>query len=270
MAIYANPRQTGHLIPDTSGVKDAAAGWGVVAQCVMAGFMGALWLQHRAHWRDEGGKGGAFWLMLWSGSLTVLFLVNGLLPALPSGLGAELMLFVRAQILAAAVLLALPAVKSFTRGRPIRWWVTVVSAMFVVRAVLWVTTNLVWAHTTLGGQSWFGSWQAPTFMTPVAVVVLYVAIQAARMPATASRSALIGAAAAGSAGLTAAFVIPPGHVAELVKGVWALPLVAALYAMGKLRIRAADARVARQHALRDALTEIGNAAFSATDQAAIL
>ena len=208
--------------------------------------------------------------MLWSGTLTVLFLVNGLLPALPTGPGAQMVLFVRAQILAAAVLLALPTVKSFTRGRPIRWWVTVACAMFFARAVLWLTTNLVLVHTTVNGEARFGSLEALTFLAPVAVVASYVAITAARMPPNASRSALIGATAAGSAGLTAAFLIPPGHIAELAKAFWAVPLMAALYAFGKLRIRAADARVARQHCLRDALTEIGNAACLTTDRVAIL
>ncbi|MEP7018989.1 MAG: EAL domain-containing protein, partial [Actinomycetota bacterium] len=258
-------------------MRDAAAGWGVVAQCVMAGFMGALWLQHRAHWRDAGGKAGAFWLMLWSGTLTVLFLVNGLLPALPSGLGEEVILFLRAQILAAAVLLALPAVKSFTRGRPIRGWVTVAGALFVVRAVLWLTTNLVVDHSsTVNAEPRFGSLEALTFLAPVVVVALYLAVTAVtavtavRMPPSAGRSALIGAGVAGAAGLTVAFLIPPGHIAELLKGLWAMPLIAALYTMGKLRVRAADARVARQHALRDALTEIGNAACLTTDRLAIL
>jgi diguanylate cyclase (GGDEF)-like protein len=241
-----------------------------VAQCVMAGFMGALWLQHRAHWRDEGSNGGAFWLMFWSGTLTVLFLVNGLLPALPSGLGAEVMLFLRAQILAAAVVLALPTAKSFTRGRPIRWWVTVAGALFVARAILWLSTDLVLVHSTVNGEPRFGSLEAVTFLAPVVVVALYVAVTAVRMPATAARSALMGAAMAGAAGLTVAFLIPPGHIAELVKGLWAMPLMVALYAMGKLRIRGADARVARQHALRDALTEIGNAACFTTDRLAIL
>jgi len=64
-----------------------------------------------------------------------------------------MVLFVRAQILAAAVLLALPTVKSFTRGRPIRWWVTVACAMFFARAVLWLTTNLVLVHTTVNGEA---------------------------------------------------------------------------------------------------------------------
>lgn len=232
--------------------------------------MGALWLQHRGHWRAKGGKGSAFWLMLWSGTLTVLFLVNGLLPALPTGFGADVALFVRAQILASAVLLALPAVQSFTKGRPVRWYVTVVGAMFVGRAVLWLTTDLVLVHTTLKAEPKFGSLEALTFLVPVAVVAWYVAVAAVRMSSSAGRSALIGATVASTAGLTAAFAISPGHIAELVKGVWALPLMGALYAMGKVRIRAAEARVARQHCLRDALTEISNAACFTTDRLAIL
>ncbi|MEO8518563.1 MAG: EAL domain-containing protein, partial [Dermatophilaceae bacterium] len=208
--------------------------------------------------------------MLWSGVLTMLFLVNGLLPALPDGLGAQVVLFARAQILAAAVLLALPAVKAFTGGRPIRWWVTVAGSMFAGRAVLWITTDAVVVHAGMDGQWRFGSWSALTFLAPVAVVALYVALRAARMRDKAARAALAWATVAGGAGLTVAFVIPQGHIAELVKGVWTLPLVAALYAMGKLRIRAANARVARQQALRDALNEIGRTACLTTDLPAML
>jgi hypothetical protein len=64
-------------------------------------------------------------------------------------LGATALHFLRAQVLQTTVLLALPVVKSFTRGRPIHWWVVVAGAMFCGRAVLWLSTDMVWVHATL-------------------------------------------------------------------------------------------------------------------------
>ena len=255
---------------DTSVVGDAGTLWAVAAQFVIAGFMGALWFQHRASWRADRGNRGPYWLMLWSATLTMLFLVNGLVTALPSNHGAGATLFVRAQILAATVLLALPVMKSFTLGRPIRWYVTVAGALFVARAVLWLTTDLVSAHTTLNGIPQNGRLLGPSFLLPLIVVAWYVAASTTRLPATRTRSELQLASSLSLAGLLSAYLIPPGPAAEMLKGAWALPLVAMLHVMAQRRIGAADQRVARQHRLREALSEIANAAWLTTDPLEVL
>jgi len=255
---------------DTSVVGDVGTVWALAAQLVIAGFMGALWLQHGAHWRADRGDGGPFWLMLWSGTLAMLFLLNGLLTALPVGFGATALHFLRAQILQATVLLALPVVKSFTRGRPIRTWVAVAGAMFGGRAVLWLSTDVVWVHATLDGIPQNGRLMGPTFLAPLAVVAWYVASSTTRLPMTRSRTGLQLASSLSLVGLLAAYLIPTGAVAEVLKGAWALPLVAALHLMSQRRIRVADQQALRQHRLRDALTEIGNAAWLTTDRSTIL
>ena len=255
---------------DTSVVGDVGTVWAVAAQFVIAGFMGALWFQHRASRRADRRSGGPLWLMLWSVFLTILFLVNGLVTALPSHSGAGVALFLRAQVLAATVLVSLPVVKSSTRGQPIRWYVLVAGAMFVGRSVLWLTTDLVSAHTTLNGIPQNGRLLGPSFLLPLIVVAWYVAASTTRLPPTRARTGLRLASSLSLAGLLVAYLLPPGPAAELLKGAWALPLVAALHVMGQRRIGAADQRVARQHRLRDALTEIGNAASVTSDQSAIL
>ena len=244
-------------------------GWAAVAHFVMAGFMGALWLQHFASWRVDRSHGEPFWLMLWSVTLAILFLVNGLITAIPSGPDTGL-LFVRGQILAATALLALPAVKSFTRGRPVRWYVALASALFLGRAVLWLTTDLVFVHTTLNGNPQNGRLLGATFLAPLAVVAWYIATSTTQLAVTRTRFGLQLAASLGFVGLLLAYLLPPGQGAELLKGVWALPLGGALHFMGEHRIRAADQRAARQHRLRGALTVIGNAAWNTTDRIAIL
>jgi diguanylate cyclase len=251
-------------------VWDTGTELAVMAQFVMAGFMGALWFQHRAAWRPDRGNGGPFWLMLWSASLTMLFLVNGLLTGLPGGVEAAIVRFARVQILTATVLLALSVVKSLTGGRRIRWYVAAAGAMFAVRSVLWLTTDLIFAHTALNGIPQNGPLLGPSFLVPLAVVVWYVATSTKRLPVSRMRFGFQLAASLGLAGLVCAYLTPPGPGAELLKGVWALPLLAALHVMSQSHIRAADQRVARQRALRDALTEISDAASLATDSSAML
>jgi diguanylate cyclase len=244
--------------------------WAVAAQLVLAGFMVALWLQHLWSWRADRGNGGPFWLMLWSAALTMLFFVNALLATLTSGAGAESIHFIRALILQLAVLLALPVTKSFTRGREVRWWVVGAGAMFVGRAVLWLTTDLVWVHGAMNGIPQNGRYLGATFLAPLIVVAWYVAISTTRLPATRTRLALQLASAFTLAGLYSAYLVPPGPVSDLLKGVWALPLLAALHAMGQQRLRSADQRADRQRLMRDALTEIRYAAWLTTDPLEIL
>ena len=250
---------------NTSVVGDAGTLWAVAAQFVIAGFMGALWFQYRASWRADRGNRGPYWLMHWSATLMTLFLVDGLVTALPNSSGTDATLFVRAQILAATVLLALPVMKSFILGRPIRWYVAVAGGLFVARAVLSLTTDLVFGHTTVNGIPQNGRLLGPSFLLPLMVVAWYVATSTARLPATRTRFGLQLASSLSLAGLLSAYFTPPGPAAEMLKGVWALPLVAMLLVMAQRRIGDADQRLARQHRLREALTEIANAAWLITD-----
>ena len=189
---------------------------------------------------------------------------------LPSGSEAEVILFVRAQILAAAVLLALPVVKSFTLGTtdPLVGHCRRRDVRRAGRAVADYQPGSGPHHGERGGavRVTRGADISGACRSRRLGMSRSLRLPVARKPG----SALIRATAAGRAGLTGAFLIPPGHIAELVKGFGPMPLMVALYVMGKLRIRAADARVARQHSLRDALTEIGNAACFTTDRLAIL
>ena len=255
---------------NTSVVGDLGTVWALAAQFVLAGFMGALWFQHRAFWRADRGAAGPFWLMLWSAALAMLFFVNALLVTLPTGPGTEAIHFIRAQILQTTVLMALPVVKAFTRGRHVRWWVTVAGAMFVGRAVLWLTTDLIWVHGPINGISQDGRHLGTTFLAPLIVVAWYVATSTTRLRASRARLVLQLASALTLAGLFSAYLIPPGPGAELMKGAWALPLVAALHLIGQQRLRSADQRADRQRQMRDALTEIRDAAWLATDPAEIL
>ncbi len=142
--------------------------------------------------------------------------------------------------------------------------------MCIGRAALWLTIDLVSAHTRLNNIPRSGSLLGPTFVAPLAVVAVYVATSTTRLPKSGTRSWLQLASPFSLAGLRVAYLIPPSPAAELWKGVWALPLVAALHVMTQRRAGAAAEQVTRQHRMHDALTEIGNAAWLTTDRLAIL
>ncbi|MGV8966093.1 MAG: putative bifunctional diguanylate cyclase/phosphodiesterase [Cellulomonas sp.] len=241
-----------------------------MAQCVTAGFISGLSFQHLTSWRTDRSNRGAFWLMGWTATLALLFGVNAVLPLLPSGPAAGAALFTRSQLLAAAVLLALPAVRSFTRGRAIRPYVVVAGSLFGVRALLWLATDLVSAHTAVHGVPQYGPLLLATFFVPAGVVAWYVASSTLRMPATQARYTLQVAGSLSVLGLLAAYLVPRGHVAELATAVWAVPLVAALQGMHVLRARATARRLVSQRELREALAGVGTAAWFATDRLELL
>ena len=241
-----------------------------MAQCVAAGFISGLSFQHLTSWRTDRRNRGAFWLMAWSATLALLFGVNAVLPLLPAGALYETALFTRSQLLAASVLLALPTVRSFTRGRAIRPYVLLAGALFGVRALLWLATDAVFAHDAVHGVPQYGPALGTTFFVPAGVVAWYVARSTMRMPATRARYTLQVAGILSVLGLLATFLIPRGHVAELTTSIWAVPLVAALQGMDMLRIRATEEGVHRRHELREALAGVGRAAWFATDRHELL
>ena len=248
----------------------SVAGWAVVAQSIATGFIGALSYQHWATWRADRSKGGAFWLMAWSGTLGVLFLVNGLLPAQPAGPVTDVGLFLRSQLIGASLLLAVPALKSVTHGPRIRWYVASAGAMMLARAVLWLSTDLLYTHTLRAGLPVYGPLLAVTLFPPLAVVAWYTAVAIAGMPAGKVRNALRAAGLISLLVLVTAYVMPSGRVAELLLSVWAVPVVVALQTMKVLRTRTAEQNTRRQHGMRDALAQVGNAGWFTTDPDALL
>jgi len=255
---------------DTPEVENFAAGWAVVAQCVAAGFIGALCYQHGSVWRSDRSNRGAFWLMSWSGALAILFFLNALVPAEPSGAGVEATLFLRSIALAASVLLAIPAVQAYALGR-IRWFVVAAGALFIVRTALWLGTDLVYAHEFVAtGVPKYGPLVSVTMLAPVVVVGTYVTLASRRMAAGPTRYVLQVAGGISLAALVVTYLMPPGHLVELFLSVWAIPLVGALQAIGVFRLRAAQNDVRRQHGMRNALATVGNAAWYTKDQQALL
>ncbi|NMR20174.1 EAL domain-containing protein [Cellulomonas fimi] len=249
------------------GAVDVVA---VVAQCVTAGFIAGLSFQNWTGWRADAADRERFWLMVWSAVLALLFLVNAVLPLLPAGSATEVGLFARSMVLAGSILLSVPALKVVTRGPTSRWLVLVVGGMFLTREVLWLTTDLLYTHRSVDGVPQYGPLLTTTFMVPLAVVAGYAVISIRRIPSRLTRRGLQLAGALSTIALVAGYFVPGGRFAELLTSVWALPLVAAIQAVGVLRQRAAERRVRRQHRMRDELAALGNAAWFTKDPYALL
>ncbi|QTE27809.1 putative bifunctional diguanylate cyclase/phosphodiesterase [Pengzhenrongella sicca] len=251
-------------------MENSVAGWAAVAQCVTAGYISALCYQHWADWRTDRRTVSAAWLMAWTAALAVLFLLNGAVAAMPAGRGLEIAQFGRSAALTATLLLALPAIKVFAGGRPIRWYVVLTSVLVAARIALWLATDLAYAREVAGGLSSYGVLVVLSIVAPLAVVIWYAVTSIMRMPASRVRLAAQAAGVASVGALLGALLLPPGPAVELLASVWAIPLVVLLQAMRVIRGRVAEKQARRQHGMRDALASIGNDSWFAREPRSLL
>ena len=152
----------------------------VVTQSVVAGFVAALCILQWVWWRSDRGRSGSGWLLAWTAALAVLFLVNTPLSVLPPGPAADVVMFVRAQVLAVCLLLAMPTVRAFTGGPPTGPFVLAAAIGFAVRAVVWLTTDLILVGAGTELPVARGPLAVPLFLVPLAAVCGYVVAGAAR------------------------------------------------------------------------------------------
>ncbi|HEY8718752.1 putative bifunctional diguanylate cyclase/phosphodiesterase [Pengzhenrongella sp.] len=251
-------------------MNESVGGLAVAAQCLAAGFVGALCVQHANTWRADRARRVALWLLLWSVALTLLFFLNGILPLIPDGPATEVARFGRAQLLAASVLLALPALRASTGGRPVRWYLATAAALFACRAALWLTTDLVYAHADEAALPRYGPLVGVTFVVALAPVAWYVTSSTRRMPAGLDRFTLRLAWALSIVGLLAGHLFAGSEVSEQLRSVWALPLVVIRQGLAGRTSRAAEMQIRHEDRIRDALHETGRASVTTTDPTALL
>jgi diguanylate cyclase (GGDEF)-like protein len=241
----------------------------VVTQSVAAGLVAGLCILQAIWWRSDRGRSGSGWLLGWTVAIAVLLGVNIALSILPAGEAYDVVMFVRAQVLAACVVLALPTVAAFTGGPPVRPWVLAATVVFAARAVVWLTTDLVVVHdgTVMMAR---GPLAVPTFFVPLLVVVGYLVL-AQRSTADRRASALIsGTGLVSIALLSLPYLAPVGPWTHPLTVTWTLPLASGLTALGLRRLATVDRETRRQQAMREALSELGTAAWVATEPDSLL
>lgn len=243
----------------------SAPTWAALVQFSAAGLVGGFCMLHWVWWRGRLRRAGAAWTLLWSAALALLFLTNGLMAVLPAG---EVLPFVRAQLLAAAVVLALPATRAYASGPPVRAFVLAASALYAMRAGLWLGTDLVVRHD--GGILTPGPVDAVTFLVPVTIVGVYVVVAVGKSQLTAMGAALLAVSSLSTLALVTSFLVADPGLRELLTSSWAIPLCIGLEALALHRLRRAQWEADRQNSMRDSVARIANAAWFLKDPEALL
>ncbi|NLF04165.1 MAG: EAL domain-containing protein [Actinomycetales bacterium] len=225
---------------------------------VVAGVAALLFVWWRFNRRDT----FVFWITMWLVPFAVLLVLNGAVTLTEPGTTLDtLALWLRSQALGASVILAMPALASVTGGPRVRWWMVAAGGLLAVRAVLFLTTDLVYAHRYVDGSPEYGPLITSSFAVPVIIVIVYAIRSIRRMPAALGRTVLIVLSLLGFGILALAFWLEEGVLAELLTSLWALPIVGVVLAVGVRRLRADIRRGIRQRDMRDAIASVTNAAW---------
>jgi len=241
----------------------------VITQSVVAGFVLALCVPQWTWWRRDRDRAGSGWLLVWTSTIVALVLASAVLDAVPVGPAGDAVLFVRAQALAACVVVTLPAVRAVVGGPPLRPFVLAACAGFVLRAVLWLTTDLVAVHGT-GAAVVRGPLAAPSSLVPLAVVGTYVLLCVRGLPRTRRRTVLAWTSLLSGALLAVPSLLPVGEWTRPVGVIWTVPLASVLTALAVRRLGVTEPDTGLEHRIRDTLAEVGDAARRTSDPVALL
>ena len=239
-------------------------------QCVVAGLVlascavQATWL--RGERRVNGGSRdpGTIWILVWSIALAAVSLLNGIATLVPSGLAGDTVLFARFVALGAAVVLSLPAIHAFTGGPDVRPLVAATACWYVFAAMLWIGTDLLYVHERVAGLPQYGPLTTAVDLVPVLAIAVYVAYALRRVRLTPVGALLTITGFTSAVLLVASAVPPPSELTELLRGLWALPLVVGLQVLVSswiTRLRRSDVHRGR---IRASLARVANGAWLAT------
>jgi len=260
-------------------VSGSVPTWSTAIQLLVAGVVVALCALQAGWLRGEGQdrvlpgalrSGGAAWILYWSLALVVVTLLNGLATLVPAGPATELVLALRFAALGAGVTLSLPAVQAFTGGPSVRLLTAATATWYIGATVLWLGTDLLYGHQTVGGLPQYGVLATAVDLVPVMGLGLYVArvVQVTRLTAVGALVTVAGFASATL--LIASSIPPPSDVTELLKGVWVLPIVVGMQIWAASGITTVRRESLRRTRMRDALARVGNVAWLAPTTAEVL
>jgi EAL domain-containing protein (putative c-di-GMP-specific phosphodiesterase class I) len=244
--------------------------WATALLFLAAGLVGGFCVLEWVWWRGEPRVAGAAWTLVWSALLALVFAASGTLTLAPAGAVGASLLFVRAQLAAGVVIVALPATKAYASGPRVRGYVVLAGAVLTLRAVLWFGSDLVVRDQPGSTQAVPGPLDGTLLLLAVAVVVTYVAVAAGSTRVTGIGLLLIASAAASVVALVAVYVVDPRSDASLLTGLWPLPLGIGLELLALHRLRDTQRAARREHLMRDATARISNAAWFLTDPEALL
>src|SRR5450830_260125 len=261
---FTAPRADGWVMDGT------VAMWAAALQFLAAGLVGGFCVLEWVWWRGELRVAGAAWTLAWSALLALVFAASGTLVLVPAGAVGASLLFARAQLAAAVVVVALPATKAYSSGLRVRWYVGVAGAVLALRAALWFGTDLVVRDLPGSTQAVPGPLDGPLLLLAVAVVITYVAVAAGSTRVTGIGLLLLASAAVSVVTLVAGYLVDPRSQASLLTALWPLPLGIGLELLALHRLRGTQRAARSEHLMCDATARISNAAWFLTDPEALL
>ncbi len=220
--------------------------------------------------RAEVRHGRATWMFAWTAALAVMTLVSGMLGLVQDPAWTEVLLALRFVALGASVFIGLPAIQAYAGGPSVRFLALATAAWYGVATGLWLTTDLVHRPGLPGGLPAYGPLAAAVDLVPVLAIAIYVGLvlRRTRMTPVGGLVAVTGTVSA--ALLVASSFPPPTVLTELLKGVWALPLVLGLQVMATRRVAWVRRVAARRTRLRGALAAVSHAAWETPDPMVLL
>jgi len=246
---------------DSPHVGGSGPSWLTVVQCVVAGVVVGLVAVEAGSWRGELRRSGVRWSATWSLALAAVCLLNGLVGVAPPGPVGGAILFARFCAFGAAVVLALPAVQAYACGPAARLPVTLLVSWFAAAAALWWTTPLLHAGFGPDGLPVHGALVPIVELVPVVLVGAYVLRAVRGLEVTTAGTVVAACAVLAMVTLVAGAVAPSTSAAELLRGLWVLPLVAGLEVLAAARVRAVRRAADRRARMRDAIAHVSNAAW---------
>lgn len=239
--------------------------WVTILQLLAAGVVGGFCVLQWVWWRGEVRPASAAWSFAWSLDMSLVLAVGGLYALTAPGTFQDVLAYVHAQLIAAFILIAVPATRAIAGGPPIRPWVLAAGGLFAMRAVVW------WIPASLlPSQLDPELLSEALLLIPTVVVVTYVVLAVGRTHLTRFGSLLVLAGAESLAIFTAGVLTPDRGLGGIFAALWAIPLALALEVVALSRIREAQDSAALQHRMRDAVARLSNAAWFVKDADTLL
>ena len=245
---------------DSPFVAGSAPSWLTVVQCIVAGVVLGLVSVEAGAWRGELRRSGVRWTVAWSLALAAVCLFNGLYGVM-SGSAAEAMLFCRYAALGSAVVLSLPAIRTYASGPSVRTLAALTAGWYLAGAALWWTTDLMLVGVGPDGMPSYGVLLMAVELIPVTVVGAYLVravqgIEVNRPGAVVAATAFVSVVA-----LIASSLLTTTALTEMVRGLWVVPLIVGLELLAATRVRRIRSTADRRANMRDVLASISNSAW---------
>jgi len=197
----------------------------VATQLALAGLTLGLGVdQSLAWWRERAAS--LRWMALTSFALAAVLAANVAVFAAPASSLGDLALFARAVALSAAVVLVVFMASSVGDLKTPHWLLTLVVGLAATRIVLWVGSDVVFAHRWSGGAPVYGPLLLVLNVPLMAAAFGYLLVAVMRGGTKIDQVALVGGASVSLVVGAVSMTVRDNVTAELLTGFVVVPLVA--------------------------------------------